>query len=72
MDMCSRKINGKFAHLRFLMYKYTFYLFFRVTVASLNDQKQKIYEETSGIKQKTLAIGQSGIIYIYVSIMRNK
>jgi len=32
---------------------------YRVTVASLNDQKQKIYEETSGIKQKSLAIGQS-------------
>jgi len=32
---------------------------YRVTVASLNDQKQKIYEETSGISQISLALGQS-------------
>jgi len=32
---------------------------YRVTVVSLNDQKQKIYEETSGIKQKSLALGQT-------------
>ena len=35
-------------------------LYSRVTVLSLNDQKQRIYEECSGVKQVTLSLNESG------------
>ena len=38
------------------------HLAYRVTVVSLNDQKQTIYKETSGIKQASLGKNESCVL----------